>query len=606
MTSVPTTAGAHHNYHFTFRARLSRWWCETLFPGNDTGQATPAVQVLHLTLLVLLAAALFFTRLSCPLLEPEETRYAEIPRQMLAEGRLVEPVWHGQPYYHKPPLLYWLVMASYGLFGVHDWAARLVPACCGVGTVLLTWWWGKRVAGAWPGFLGAVILCLSARYVYLGRMLTTDSLLCLWVVAALATAHVALRGESLRRGLWLLSGAACGLGLLTKGPVALVLVMVPIVLWRMLDRRGGRPSLRDYLAYVAVAVAVASPWYLAVTLTHPAAAVEFFWLHNVLRFVDPLDHAKPFWFHLPGLLVGTLPWSLLLLPLARRLAGRPAAPGVPLPAATGFFLLAFVCSLAFFSCSRCKRPAYIVPALPPFALLLGSCLATAPLPKLGYWATALALALGAIVAGLAGALGVWDPGAGVVAAPALAVLGLVWCWCGRGRPAPLAWGVCAGTLLVLLLAGVHQVLPGYNRKFSPRGQVRRHLEQAADPRVPVICYPKRWDAVSFYLRRDDVRVYGPAERARMIADLDARPHSLVVVKADRSLRDFVAALPESLEFVPDARKGMIVAVGVVRHRPVSFGKTKPAGESSSLRGGGIPPRRLEDSPAGLAGTCLIN
>src|SRR5205085_5821258 len=85
------------------------------------------------------AALLFFTRLSCPLLEPEEARYAEIPRQMLAGGRFVEPVWHGMPYYHKPPLLYWLVMASYSLCGIHDWAARLVPACAGVLTVLVTY-----------------------------------------------------------------------------------------------------------------------------------------------------------------------------------------------------------------------------------------------------------------------------------------------------------------------------------------------------------------------------------------------------------------------------------------------------------------------------------
>ena len=82
----------------------------------------------HLALAALLGAAavLFFGGVSYPLLEPEETRYAEIPRQMLAEGRFIVPVLHGQPYYDKPPLLYWLVMASYSLFGVHDWAARLV------------------------------------------------------------------------------------------------------------------------------------------------------------------------------------------------------------------------------------------------------------------------------------------------------------------------------------------------------------------------------------------------------------------------------------------------------------------------------------------------
>src|SRR3954449_5053212 len=96
-------------------------------------QAFPALPLLAV---VLLAAALFGARLGCPLQEPEETRYAEIPRQMFREGRFVEPVWHGAAYYHKPPLLYWLVMGSYRLFGVHDWAARLVPALAALATVL--------------------------------------------------------------------------------------------------------------------------------------------------------------------------------------------------------------------------------------------------------------------------------------------------------------------------------------------------------------------------------------------------------------------------------------------------------------------------------------
>src|SRR5947209_8351077 len=85
--------------------------------------SSPRTSPVYLYPLVLLvvAAALFFTRLTCPLLEPEEARYAEIPRQMLAEGRFAIPVLHGEPYYHKPPLLYWLIMASYSVFAIHDW-----------------------------------------------------------------------------------------------------------------------------------------------------------------------------------------------------------------------------------------------------------------------------------------------------------------------------------------------------------------------------------------------------------------------------------------------------------------------------------------------------
>src|SRR5262249_40652400 len=114
----------------TLAALLPFWWTRVLFVGTSTECATQKNErnpqsVWHspffqLATLLLVAGVLFCTRLSCPLLEPEETRSAEIPRQMLLEGRFAEPVWHGEPYFHKPPLLYWLVMASYSLFGIHD------------------------------------------------------------------------------------------------------------------------------------------------------------------------------------------------------------------------------------------------------------------------------------------------------------------------------------------------------------------------------------------------------------------------------------------------------------------------------------------------------
>src|SRR5207302_4405403 len=129
--------------------RLRFWWAQVLFPA-----ASPILSPHHvhatlprLTLLLIVSPVLFFSRLGAPLLEPQEPRYAEIPRQMLAEGRFLVPVLHGQAYLDKPPLLYWLVMGSYRLFGVHDWAARLVPGLAGLCTVLATYFWGRRVAG---------------------------------------------------------------------------------------------------------------------------------------------------------------------------------------------------------------------------------------------------------------------------------------------------------------------------------------------------------------------------------------------------------------------------------------------------------------------------
>jgi dolichol-phosphate mannosyltransferase len=586
-----------HDIPRTLANFLPFWWSRVLFAGRDgdreitrqgdreTGRTTKGWSVVAAVLMLgLVAALLFFTRLSCPLLEPEESRYAEIPRQMLAEGRLFEPVWHGVPYYQKPPLLYWLVMGCYSLFGVHDWAARLVPAMAGLLTVLLTFWWGKRTAGLGAGLAGALLLCLSARFVYLGRMLAMDGLLCLWVVAAQATAHVALSSGTLRRGWWLLSALACGLGLLTKGPVALVLVLVPVLAYQFLDRRSARPRWHLWLVHGALALAVAGPWYLAMAFHNPEAAGAFFWLHNIMRFVDPVDHARPLWFYLPGLLIGMLPWTLLVVPLAKFVARRSARTAGRRPPALGFFLLAFLWCLAFYSIAACKRAGYILPAMPPLALMLGTYLAAA-LPRRKHALEGLArlrlpvqravfayrATLGALGLGVAGSLiavagGLWSPATGLLSVALLGGVGAALLHRGPDSKVPTAWAVCAATVFLLLLVAVHQFLPAYHRRFALRGQVRLHEALVAEWRIPVACYPRRWDSVSFYLRCDDVRVYTPPQRAQFLADLSARSRTLVFVKSEHYLDEFLRCLPASLEFVPCRRQGTVVTSGLVRHR----------------------------------------
>ncbi len=487
---------------------------------------------------------------------------------MLAGGSFLVPVLHGQPYLDKPPLLYWLVMASYQAFGVHDWAARLVPGAAGVLTVLLTFLWGRRVAGARAGLCGAMALCLSAQFVYRQRMLTMDGLLCLWVVLGLAAAHVALAAPRLRWRWWLLAGLACGLGLLTKGPVALALVGVPVLAYRLLEPRSARVGALGWAALPAVAVAVAAPWYVAVMAREPEFAEYFFWKHNVVRFVAPFDHGKPVWFHLPGLLLGMLPWTLLLPGLARFLARRPARTAARRPAALGFFLLAFLWGLLFFSLAGSKRPVYILPAMPPLALALGCYLdvllarrrapdwaalwrRTSPV---AYRAALLALAAGAGVAVLAGTSGLLKP-AHALLLTALAGAGLSFV-AGRRR---LSWAACGGATFAVLVVGLFQLQGPYNRQFALRGHLRAEPGLAAAPGVPVVCYPQRWDSVSFYLPHADVRVYGAAERARLLADLRARPQALLLVKSGPVLEELLRELPASVEFVARGRPGAITA-----------------------------------------------
>jgi dolichol-phosphate mannosyltransferase len=547
-------------------------------------------------------------RPGCPLQEPQEPRYAEIARQMLAADRFVVPLYHGTAYLDKPPLLYWLVMASYSVFGIHDWAARLVPCTAGFLCVLVAYGWGRQTAGARASLLGAVFLCLSARFVQLERLLTMDGLLCLWVVAAWAAAHAAVRHGRLRVTWWLVSALASGLGLLTKGPVALVLVVVPMLAYQALDRRSARPRLGPWLLYLVVALAGAAPWFLAVQAQHPDFAGYFFVHHHVERFREPFDHDEPFWFYLPELLLGIFPWTLLLpglaLALFRRqgsrapsplmggdgerpeltVAQRPPTP--PLPHEGGgnrkgilFFLLACSWTVAFFSLAGCKRPAYILPALPPLALALG-CYVDGVLPRSrvrsavvslflhhSAWAcrAAALLLLATLAAALAALLrGLVHPEIGIVlACGAGGMLGALLALLRYRRP-PLSWGVCAVVTFGVLLAAFHQLAPCYARQYSLRGVVRRHAT-TEEQRLPVASYPRRWDSVSFYLQRDDVQAYTPERRAELFADLQRSEQTLVFVKGERWLADFLEHLPGALEFVPRGRQGY-VKVGVVRAR----------------------------------------
>ncbi len=564
---------------------LPFWWSRVLFAGDINAASSEcqrrASAARHrdvgFVILLVMALTLFFLRLRAPLLEPQEPRYAEIPRQMLSEGRFLVPVLHGEPYLDKPPLLYWLVMGSFSVFGVHDWAARLIPGLAGVGTVLLTYWWGRRVVGQRAGLCGALVLCLSAGFIYRQRMLNMDSLLCLWVTAALAAAHTAMTGgRTLRQRWWILSAVACGLGLLTKGPVALVLVASPLILYSFLESRCYRPSFRDWTLFVLVALAIAAPWYVAVMIRVPDFLYTFFWRHHVERFLTPFDHEKPAWFYLPGLLAGMLPWTLVLPGFLRYLGRRAGHAARRRPAALGFFLLSSLLCLVFFSASGCKRPAYILPAMPPLALALG-CYLNQLVPRarqqaddgmqiLWRWhsrlaggATLLLLGMSIVLLALAGYKHLLEPSTALILG-ALAASSFVFLCTRR-----LSWGACIAVTFVVLAFGVYYLQPAYNRQFALRDPLSSQEICTEAGEFSILCYPQRWDSVTFYLPHADVRVYTREQRRQLLVDLSIRPKSLLLVKSGKSLEELLPELPSSIEFVPQDRPGLVTA-GWIRPR----------------------------------------
>jgi hypothetical protein len=482
-------------------------WSRVLFPGRSTPTVAPARLRSWLVLLIL-PPLLLYTSLSFRLLEPDEGRYAEIPREMLARGDWLVPHLQGEPYLDKPPLVYWLVMGSYRIFGIHDWAARLVPALAIHGCVLLAYAFGRRLMSERAAFWGALLLCLAPGFTSMGRLLLLDGVLTLWATLSLFAAYEALRGERLRRGWWVLAAAACGLGVLTKGPVALLLLVPPLLLQRWLTTRRFPLRWGDAGLFGGVVLAIALPWYVALGMRIPGFVRYFLWEHNLQRFLMPFAHEQGVWYYGPVLLGGLLPGSLLLIGFVRFLFTASRAAARRRTTELGFLLLAGGWCVGFFTLSTCKLPTYILPAYPPLCLALG------------YFLT-----------------------------------------CGPWRFSRVP-GVVAGVTFAGMFVAHCVVVPWYAAYRSPMSQDAAVRHYCSDPATPVVCYPRNCDSVSFYLGRDDLHSYRSKEIEELRKLVRENPRTVVLCTHRHSLHGLKELLPPEVCVVESVHVGLGDVPGV--------------------------------------------
>jgi len=497
----------------TLSTLLPFWWSRILFPGRNPESARLGANVwMCLLAVACLAAVLLFPKLSYPLVEPDEGRYAEIGREMLRSGDWIVPRLHDRPYTDKPPLLYWMIALSLQTFGMHTWAVRLVPAGAAFLTVLATFWFGSRMLGLRAGFLSAVALGLMVGFVQSGRFLMTDGVLTLFETLCLGMAYEACRESRLRWSWWLASAACCALGVLTKGPIALVLMGVPLVAFLWLNKDYARVRLVHWAIFLGLTCCLAAPWYIGMIVREPDFAWQFFVEHHLLRFFGPEYHDEPIWFYVPVVVVACFPWSLLFVPLVKLLFNRAPDLGSLRPAALGFLVLWAGWCLLFFSLSRGKLPTYILPAMPALALLLGwyfdltlfrfsgegfgQRARGTVVPQLTLWALGLTWLVGNAVAwkmGLIGPQGLGWLSAGSIAC--LAAGGALLAW---GRPlAPrIAWGLCVVMGFFLIAQISQNIVPTWSARRSPLAGVRGLLE---DRQVAAVCDGEEWSSVPFQL-----------------------------------------------------------------------------------------------------------
>lgn len=326
--------------------------------------------------LLVLCCALFFGRLGVPgLTDPDEGRYAEIAREMLVTGDYLTPHLNFLPYLEKPPLVYWLTAASLKLGGQNEFAARAIPAVSAVGGVLAVFWLAGTLWGPRTGFWAGLITATSSGYFLLARLLTLDMSLTCFLTWAMALAYVAVRNQK-RRYLWW-AYLAMGLAVMTKGPVGVALPALIFFIWFAIQKRWWDFRQLWHPGGGLILAVVVLPWYILVGLRNPEFW-NFFLVHeNLQRFLAPQVHAgQPFYFYLGVLAAGFLPW-IFLLPWAWQ-AAVPASPPPEAGRDRLFLGIWFAVIFGFFSLARAKLFPYLLPGLPPLALLVARALAGGP------------------------------------------------------------------------------------------------------------------------------------------------------------------------------------------------------------------------------------
>lgn len=356
------------------------------------------ITVLETAVAVAVCGFLFFFGLGAfGLVGADEPRYAQIAREMLARHDWIVPTLNGAHWLEKPALEYWKIINSYKIFGVEDWAAR-VPAAAHATTMVLVIFFFMRRFRPGSELDAALITASSAGVIGFARAASTDMpLSAMFTLAMLAW----WAWRQTRRRLWLaFFYALLAFGALAKGPVAPALAVLMVAAYAALHRDARIFTRSLWIPGLVLFLVIALPWYIAIQVKAPEFFRVFFVEHNLERFgINLYGHAQPFWYYLPVFLLATFPWTVFTLP-ALAGAGRDfwkrmrpdagtgqatieAAPAAPRsPAAPDgsmvspvvddlpvFLLVGIIVPIVFFSISRSKLPGYILPAIPPAAMI---------------------------------------------------------------------------------------------------------------------------------------------------------------------------------------------------------------------------------------------
>ena len=485
-------------------------------------------EALRLIALVALCLFLFgFGLHSRVLWDVDEGMHAVMTKNILVNGDWITPTFNGENFYDKPILFNWLGALCFLLFGFNEFAARLPATIFGTAGVLVTYYLGRKMFGTKVGFLSGIILASTAEYLLLSRVVVHDISLTLFTTLALCFFYFGLADEERRKRYFLLFWVAAGFAVLAKGPLGLLLPGLVIGVFLLATRQ---PSLIKEMQIgwgILILLAVAGPWYFAISLRNPDYLRYFFVEKNLGSFASPeAHHAGPFYFYFRALSFGLLPW-VVFVPLATidAIRNRDRRPGDAV-----LFLLIWVGAIfLFFSAATSKLESYILPIFPAVALLFALYWHDAlsdPEPSrrrglLWSWSPLVVLMAAAVVY-----LAVEPPvslqaKAGLEPArvygfiwtiAALVMLVFVLLWLRKTAAAMTAIVVLTGTAMVLF----NLILAPPVGPYRSTKELGLRLDQRLPPGEPMVFYNRIRDSAMFYTDRGAVLLKEPAELVELM------------------------------------------------------------------------------------------
>lgn len=501
------------------------------------------------TALILLLAALpvYFLSLGAnSIWDANEAFYVDTPKRMVETGDYITPYFNGQERLNKPVLSYWIVAALYHLFGVTVAVERAGIALGAMGVIGSAFLLGLALRSAVTGLLAALLMATAPRMVMFSRRIFIDIWITCFMAFTLACFAMAERYPAHRRAWLIAMYVAMGLGVLTKGPIAVAFPVLTCVLWMTVQRRWGDVGRLMIVPGAAIVVAIVVPWYAALYQVHGwGPIVQFFVGENVGRYTGEMaSEGRGVLFYLPVLFGDLFPWApLLVVPLLW--AWRPATSDEA-PADTSVRRLCWiwiVSMTAVFSLSQSKQDLYIFPVAPAVAALVAHTLVMYG-HQTHRWVSRL-LAVVALLTIASGLAALWLFGSGYyqlagmrVAAVICGVGGLTTLWAlSRGHRRGVVFTLAA-TFVAFNYVFVVRVLPSVER-LKPSVPLASQIRERAGTAGHVGAYHLLFPSLVHYLGRP-IEEIGTVEHAQAFFFPDRAAWAIM---NDAMYRQLAAVIP---------------------------------------------------------------